>query len=244
MTKRSSAALWFVLIGAACAHAQSLPETATPRRGTISVNSLVVPARAREKLLKAADSYHKHDFQQSWKQINTALEIAPDYPEALSFRGFLELNNNRIDASMDDLQHALRRDPALASANLHMGSLLNHLGRFDEALTHLARYAELTPNSWACSFEMAKSWLGKQDYVRALEAADRASLQGGAVTMGTSLHLLRGDALFNLHKYDEALSELELYLATEPDGKLAAVARELQAKIKSPPKSDGTLAAK
>ena len=235
MANRSSiAVLLFVLVGATHAFSQAASDTATPRRGTVSVNSLVVPEKAREKLLKSVESYRKNNLQQAWKHINSSLEIAPEFPEALSFRGLLELNSNHIDAALADLQHALHGEPALASAYLHMGSLLNHLGRYDEALTYLARNAELSPNLWACSFEMAKSWLGKHDYVKALEAADRASLQGGTGKMASGLHMLRGDALFNLRKNDEALPELELYLAAEPNGSLAAVARDLLAKIRTP----------
>ncbi len=232
----------------AAGHGQSqrnpVPNPSVIPRPTISVSSLVVPQKAREHLSKAMAAYARRDLAEAWSRVNISLELAPEFADALSFRGFLELNVNRSDASMDDLQHALRADPGIAETYLHMGSLLNHLARYDEALHYLARHDQLAPNSWAGAFEMAKSHLGRHEYAKALEQAHRASLLGGEARMASALHMLRGDALFNLKQYEQALPELEMYLTAEPNGNLANVARELMTRMRAPHNVEGVVAEK
>ena len=157
--------------------------------------------------------------------------IAPDFAEAFSFRGFVEISANRFDAAMDDLQHSLRADPALPITYLYMGSLLNHLGRYDEALASLDRNAQFDPRSWSCAYERARSWLGKHEYEHALVEINRAVALGAEARMGNALRILRGNALYGLKQYDQATAELQAYLSAEPDGKLASVARDLMSHI-------------
>ncbi len=211
---------------------QSTRDTSTVRqRETVSAKSLSVPERAREELFKAVTSYSRHDEQASQHHLETSLRIAPDFAEALSFRGFIEINANRFDAAMDDLQHSLRADPALAITYLYLGSLLNHLGRYDEALASLDRNAQFEPRSWGCAYERARSWLGKHEYERALADINRAVTLGAEAKMGNALRILRGNALYGLKQYDQATAELQAYLYAEPNGKLASIARDLMSRI-------------
>ena len=226
--RRCSVAVLF-LFGIISATSAQTP--ASPKRGTISVTRLRVPERAHDRLNKAILSVRKNHLADALKYTSAAIAIAPDYPEALSLRGFLELNFDQIEPARRDLAHALEVDPDYAFAYVHMGSLLNHLAQYDDALRHLARAAELEPKSWECAFETAKSWLGKRDYERALAELDRATMLGGDFYLGNAIHLMRGDALVGLKRYEQGAVEIEAYLAAEPNGSLAAMARQILAKV-------------
>lgn len=209
------------------------PVGTRPVRGTISVSQLRVPDKARTRLIKAIEAHDHNDEAEARKKVDSALSMAPDYPDALTFRGYLELDARQFDAALGDLQHSLRVDPKYGLTYLHMGSVLVQLGRFDDAIQNLQRFSEFEPQAWESPYVMAKAWIGKQDYARALEATDQASALGADEAMTAPIHLLRGDALAGLKRYDEAATEMNFYLKREPTGQLADMVRALLVKIRS-----------
>jgi Tfp pilus assembly protein PilF len=207
--------------------------TPLPGKGTISVTRLKVCGKARSALEKAQVALNRHHDAEARKQVDTALALAPDYPDALTLRAFLNLNAGSTESAIRDLDHAVRSDPGFGLAYLVLASVFNHQGRFDDALQRLNRAALLEPNSWQCALEMSKSWLGKQEYARALEQVNRAASLGGDRTMSASIHFVRGYALVGLKQLGEAASELEAYLSAEPDGWLAGTARATLTQIRT-----------
>jgi tetratricopeptide (TPR) repeat protein len=203
------------------------------RQGSVSVARLRVPNKAHEQLMKAAAAYKKNKVNDALHHVNAAIAIAPGgYPEALTFRASIELNLNRFDAAIDDLKQSLQSDPQFGLTYLEMGAVLNHLGRYDEALRNLERSERYDPASWRCAYEMSRSWLGKRDYPRTLEQINRAASLGGDAMMGSTIHFVRAHALAGLNEYRLASVELEMYLSSEPNGKLAAMAREMLDRIR------------
>jgi tetratricopeptide (TPR) repeat protein len=237
---RTASVLWFgfaVLTGALC-FAQ-FPSSAnakmadSPKRGTVSVNRLAIPDKARDQMNKAIACLNKHDTTNGLKYTNAALVIAPDFPDALTLRARFELNANRYDAALDDLEHSVKADPGYGLTYLEMAMVLNHFGRYDDALRSLDRSAELEPHSWQCAYEMARAWIGKHEYGKTLVEIDRAAALGGEEKMGTTIHFVRGYALAGLKKYEQARVELKAYLSSEPNGALAGLARETLARVQN-----------
>jgi tetratricopeptide (TPR) repeat protein len=78
--------------------------------------------------------------------IERALSLQPDLPEALAARGlyhtYVSLDPER---GLENLLRALSIAPNDADSHGIAGMTLRRLGRFDEALVHLERAAELTP---------------------------------------------------------------------------------------------------
>jgi tetratricopeptide (TPR) repeat protein len=209
------------------------PVGTRPVRGTISVSQLRVPDKARTRLVKAISAHsHKNELE-ARKQVDSALSMASDYPDALTFRGYLELDSRQFDAALVDLQHSLRVDPNYGLTYLHLGSVLVQLGRFDEAIQNLQRFSEFEPQAWESPYVMSKAWIGKQDYARALESIDQASALGADDAMTAPIHLLRGDALAGLRRYDEAATEMNVYLKREPTGQLADMVRAMLVKLRT-----------
>jgi tetratricopeptide (TPR) repeat protein len=220
-----------VVPGAIAQHC--FPRVAPNSTGAIvSVSSLRIPDKAREQVSKAVARYNKKDFAGATNYLNAALAVAPDFPAALSFRGYVELMTNHFDASESDLRHALQIDPKYGPAYLHIGSLMNHLGRYDEALLNLEKDDQFQPGSWEVPFEMAKSWLGKHDYARALEEVNRSASLGGD-KIGAAIHFVRADALYGTGQYELAGAEVQIFLLMQPTGTLSEMARELSRKIQN-----------
>jgi tetratricopeptide (TPR) repeat protein len=226
--------LAFVTVGLAQnSSTNTAKEASIPRQGTVSVARLRVPDKARDQLMKATAAYKKNKVDEALRRANAAIEIAPAYPEALTFRASIELNLNRLDAAMDDLEQSLQADPQFGLTYLELGAVLNHLGRYDEALHNLQLNTQYDSPSWQCAYEMSRAWLGKRDYARMLEAINRAASLGGTAMMGSTIHFVRGHALAELNEYRQASAELEMYLSAEPNGNLAGMAREMLARIRT-----------
>ncbi len=195
-------------------------------RDTISVVQLRVPEKAREQFMKALSEFGKGRLEEALKRTNAALAIAGDFPNALTLRGYIELHAQQFDAANADFVRSAEIDPGFALAYLYHGATLNRLGKYDEALLNLNHYEDLNAKSWECQYEMAKSWMGKHDYVHMLGSVNRASAMGADAEVGSAVHFLRGRALQGLRQYSAARSELEASITPEASAAMVALARE------------------
>jgi len=182
----------------------------------ISVAQYKVPGKARDEYRKAREAMEKEKLEDAGKHLARALEIFPNYADALTLRGVLELNQHNPDAAMSDLDKAVKADANYAMAYMVMGSALNMQSKFDEALRALQRGESLAPDFWQAQFEMGKAYIGKNDYAAALGHLQRA--QALAPRQYPLIYLLQAHALLAMKQYPEAMSALQVYLEKEPQG--------------------------
>lgn len=183
---------------------------------SISVAQYKVPGKAREEYRKAHEAMEKEKLEDAGKHLARALEIYPNYADALTLRAVLELNQHNPDSAMADLDKAVKADSNYAMAYMVMGSALNMQSKFDEAIRALQRGESLAPGYWQAHFEMGKAYIGKADYPAALSHLQRA--QGMAPKEYSLIYLLQAHALLAMKQYPEAMSALQVYLQKEPAG--------------------------
>ena len=183
---------------------------------SISIAQYRVPAKAREAYRKAHEALDKGKMDDAHKHLTKALEICPNYAEALTLRGVLGLNQQDSQAAIADLDKAIQADGNYALAYLVMGSALNMQGKFDEAIRSLQRGQSLAPNYWQGYFEMGKSYIGKANYTDALRQLERA--QSLAPQDYPLISLLRGHALLAMKQFPDAMVALQTYLKQDPKG--------------------------
>jgi tetratricopeptide (TPR) repeat protein len=183
---------------------------------SISIAQYRVPAKAREAYRKAHGALEKGKLDDASKHLAKALEICPNYAEALTLRGILELNRQDSQAAVADLDKAIKADANYAMAYMVMGSALNMQSKFDEAIRALQRGESLAPNYWQAHFEMGKSYIGKADYPAALRQLERA--ESLAPEEYPLIYLLRAHALLSMKQFPEAMTALQAYLQKDPKG--------------------------
>jgi Tetratricopeptide repeat len=206
-----------------------LPVTDVPHdtagRNSVSVAQYKVPAKAREEFFKSQEASRRSKPEEAAKHLDKALELYPDFSEALTARALGLLNSN-LPAAIAELEHAIKSDGNNSLALTILGAGLNAQSKFDEALIYLQRSEALAPDRWQTYFELAKSNIGKKEFAAGLGYLDKA------VSMlaqdYSPVHLLRGHALFSLHRYAEAASELEAYLQKDPHSPGADAARDMR----------------
>ncbi|HEY1939534.1 MAG TPA: carboxypeptidase regulatory-like domain-containing protein [Candidatus Angelobacter sp.] len=191
----------------------------------ISVAQYRIPAKAREQYRKAHEAVEKGKKDDANKHLAKALELCPNYADALTLRGVLELNQKDSQSAIADLDKAIKADANYAMAYLVLGSAFNMESKFDDALRALQRGESLAPNYWQAHFEMGKSYTGKADYPAALRQLERAeSMAPGQYPL---IYLLRANALMAMKQYPDATVALQAYLQKDPQGSNSAQARKM-----------------
>ncbi len=192
---------------------------------TVSVAELKTPEKARAAFEKAEDAFEKHNLGEANRQLDKALSIFPQYTQALSLRGVIDLTQYKPEQARDSLEQAYRYDPNDGLTCIALGSAYNALGRFDDALRVLDRGLSLAPNNWQAHFEASKALLGKKEYEASLREVNKAG-QLAPTNFASALHLVRAHALLGVKNYASAVTELEQYLGEEPNGASAQEARQ------------------
>lgn len=180
---------------------------------TISVAEMKVPEKARKEFDKARDALSKDELEETRKHLAKALEIYPQYSDALALRGIAAMVANDLPSAADDLNAAIQHDSNNALAYVAMGALYNRRERFDDALRSLDRGATLDPTSWQAFFEMSRAELGKGDFEAALRKATKAEELVGKVY--DPIYLVKAHAMLGLKNYPAAIAEFEKYLSIE-----------------------------
>jgi Flp pilus assembly protein TadD len=183
---------------------------------SISIAQYRVPAKAREAYRKAHEDVDKGKTEDAHKHLARALELCPNYADALTLRAVLALNQRDSQSAVADLDKAIQIDGNYAMAYMVMGSALNMEGKFDEAIRSLQRGQSLAPNYWQGYFELGKAYIGKADYPGALKQFDRA--QSLAPEDYPLISLLRAHALLAMKQFPEAMAALQAFLQKDPHG--------------------------
>ena len=206
------------------------PNAASSRNGLVSLAELKVPQRARDAYVKAHEAMMKNQPEKISKYLQKALEICPTYAPALTMHGALLLDKGELTSAIDDFDKAIDADSSYALAHTGMAAALNRLNKFDDALRAAERASALNPNSWQPYYEMARSYIGKTDFQRALQQLTRAQTQ--MTQEFAPLHLLRATAFLALKSYREAATELTIFLRITPqDNPTALAAKDALANI-------------
>lgn len=198
---------------------------------TVSVNQYRVPEAAREELRKAEEASSKNKGEEAIRHLDRALEIQPNYANALSMRAAFKLDSKDVPGAMEDAQKAIDNDANFALAYTVMGSALNVQLKFDDALRSLQHAETLAPDVWQTYFEMGRAYAGKKDYAEALHALERA--QKLAPPKYSLIQLVHAHCLMQLGRNGEAATELQQYIAKYPDDHRIEVAKRMLGQAQS-----------
>lgn len=192
---------------------------------TISVAQYKVPEAAREEFRKAREASVKDKHDEAQRHLAKALDLAPNYADALTLRAIYKLDAKAIDSAIEDLNKAIQSDANCAMAYMALGSAFNMQSKFDDALRTLQRGESLAPQSWQAYFEMGRAYAGKKDFETAVHALDRA--QALVPAEFPLIRLVRASALLQLKRYGDAAADLEAYLNKDPGGPEAEQAKKM-----------------
>lgn len=196
---------------------------------TVSVAQMMVPEGAQKHYRKANAAFTKGDLDKAREQVDAALMIEPQYPDALTLRAFIAMQKGDLNSAQQYLERAVHIDPNCSEAYIGLGAVYNHQGRFDDAMRASQRSLTLSPKSWQAYFEMAKANIAKGMYARGLQFARQAQRLSG--NSFAAIHLVKAYALIPMRFYKDARYEVQAFLSHEPKGTSAEQAQALLAQI-------------
>jgi tetratricopeptide (TPR) repeat protein len=198
---------------------------------TVSIAQYKVPGKARSEYKKAQDSLDKKRFDEAQKHLAKALEIYPQFAEALTLRAIISMDQQQTDAALNDLDASVKIDPTYPTAYFVQGAIYNTLSKFPEAVSSIERGLALAPNSWQGYFELGKAQIGKAEYEKGLRSLDRA--QAAAPDGYTLIHLVKAHALLAMKNYNDAMGELQAFLDKNPSAPETQAAKQMMEQAKA-----------
>ena len=154
-------------------------------------------------------------------QIKSALGIEPDSADSLLLLGTAHSKNGQPELAIDPLQRLVRMDPGHFAGRFNLATAYAQADRFSEASTHFAKALELEPSHTRARLSAAKALVNLKDFPRAIELTEPWA---GAVPQSVDsfeVQYLRGIALREMGRLDEAEAALRDAIA-ERSGSAAA----------------------
>jgi tetratricopeptide (TPR) repeat protein len=154
------------------------------------------------------------NYDQAIQFYDRALEIDPNYIDALDGKGYVLDNLARYDEAITYCDKVLAIDPNNIDALINKGVALNGLARYDEAITYYDKALTIDPNDVAALSNKGNSLNNLGRYDQAIEYSNRALdiNPNDAYSLNT-----KGWSLNGLARYDEAITYYDKVLAIDPN---------------------------
>ena len=205
---------------------------AAGKGSTVSVVNLGVSEKAKRAVESARKALAKNKLEVAASELQRALAISPQYPEALSLRAVVYLAKGDAKAALEDAHRSVKIDPSSSMSYTIMGASYNAAGQFLDAVNSLQQALRIDPNFWQSHYEMAKSLYGQGKSTSALQEVDTAGKN--VPKEFAEIHLVRGAILMKLHRTSEAAEELQQFLKQDPNNPEAANVEHTLATISQP----------
>ncbi len=207
--------------------------------GTVNASVFVqeVPSPARKEYESGVKSLKSQKTDQAIASLKKAIQIFPDYYDALEALGTEYVKAAQYEAALPLLTHALEVNKRGFKCIYGLGVANLKLNRLPQAIENLEKATELEANSANTQMMLGLAY-GAGGAFDKSEAAFRKALQIGGEAAAEAHFYLAG--LFNKqNRYGDARQELEQFLK---DGKnikdpaqIKAMIEKLKEKEKSPP---------
>jgi len=218
---------------------QSLRSKARPiPRGMVSVRELSISAKARKEYQEAQKRLQRYDVEGAIEHLQKAVEIAPQYMEALNNLGTIYYQRRDYSAAEQYFQQALAEDPEAFAPLVNLGAALLAAGRPEEALKINQRAQEVRPQDALANAQLGLNYflVGEDD--EAIRFLDRTKELDPAHFSNPQISLAR--IYLQRSEPEAALRELEDFLERHPDSPNAAEVREMIEQIQHAESSSGT----
>jgi tetratricopeptide (TPR) repeat protein len=207
------------------------PETPADAKGaSVSAADLAVPGNARKEFDAAQKSLDAKDFDSGIAHLLRAIDMYANFPQAYATLGAVYVEQKRFKEAQTALEKAVQLDPKAAGAYMELGAALNQLKDYPGAVTALTKGLELNADVPAANYELAKAYMAQQQWQNA-EPPLRKVIAAQPDAAGA--HVMLGNVLLKKGDGPGALNEFQTYLKLDPNGPMAAGAREVIPKIQA-----------
>lgn len=190
----------------------------------VSAGRFQVAPEARKLAERGERELRRGRLDRAADFFDRALEIAPEFADALSGRGLVALEAQDHPAAIVYFRRAVEADPTLFQAQLGLGTCYARMGLPAESLGPLTEAVRLHSSAFLPRFERCRALFDLGRYAEAAEDCQAArEAPGGA---RPELHALTGNLYLRTDRLPEALREFERFLRLAPESPAASQVRQ------------------
>jgi tetratricopeptide (TPR) repeat protein len=207
-----------------------------PGGNSLSVFAQEVPSSARKEYESGVKSLKSQKTENAIASLKKAIQIFPDYYDALELLGTEYIKAAQFEAALPLLSHALEINKRGFKCMYGLGVAYLKLNQLPQAIDYLEKAAQMEPNGVNTQMMLGLAY-GTGGAFEKSEAAFRKALQLGGDAAAEAHFYLAG--LFNKQdRYSDARQELELFLKEgkniKDPSQIKAMIEKLKEKEKSP----------
>jgi predicted O-linked N-acetylglucosamine transferase (SPINDLY family) len=177
---------------------------------------------AQTRLREALALHQDGQLEQARPLYEAVLKIQPKNADALHLLGVLSAQTGDHRRAADLIGRAIAVNSSNPAFHFNLGSALQQLGRFDEALTAYNNGLALRPDAAEAFNNRGNVFQALRRFDEALASYDRAiALRAD----NPQAHNNRGNALQALERHEEAIASYNRAVALKPDYALAFLSR-------------------
>jgi len=188
-----------------------------------------LPGKAGKETRHAISDLNSNKIKDAQKYLDAAYKLAPASPQVNFLLGYLSFQKNLHEQAQAYLEKSIVSDPQNIQGLNLLGRVYLVEGKNAEAQAVLQRAVATDAQNWMGHNLLADAYLRQHDAQNALAQADLAVQ--GSKAMSASAQIIRGQALANMGRDQEAVQALTTYLSSAPDSPTAPQVRDLIAQI-------------
>jgi tetratricopeptide (TPR) repeat protein len=198
----------------------AVPQPSGPTVISLAEVGQKVPKDAQKAFRQGIKLKNERRLDDAGSEISRAIELYPEYFQALTERGDIYVQQRRLKDAAEDFARALKVNPRYASALRGAGYCKLEGGEFAEAVRYLEQSASLDPSNASTYLlaGIANLELGRRQAARdALQQALKID-----PVRAVRAHIYLANLLAREGHYKEAADELHLYVEAAPSAPDAA----------------------
>jgi len=168
-----------------------VPTASEPNRDRYKVASstLSVPRNARRELVSSEKAELNGEREVAREHLERALEIFPDYPDALNNLGAIYHRTGEYEKAVGLFSKATGIDPGCYAAWINLAGSLTTLARFDEGMAAVQKALALRPDAALANSTAGLIYYYKRDFARAKPYFEKALATDPASNNAPQLYL-------------------------------------------------------
>lgn len=174
-----------------------------------------VPEKALTLYQKGTAAAKKGDAKAAVESLSAAVAAYPNFPMALTELGTQYMVLKEMDKAGETFDALLKLKPTDATAHLNLGIVAFNKKKMDDAESHLRKAVELKSAGPSAHYYLGLTFISTKRYTDAVTEF-QAAISNGGENLALAHKYLGGLYMGHPEKRQEAISELEKYLALDP----------------------------
>ncbi len=195
--------------------------------GKVDVNEANIPKAARKAYDQGIKLQKENKAQQAMAEFNQAIELYPEYFQALTERANLLMQQNKLTEAEADFEQALRFNSRYSPALRGLGYCQIQRKQFEAAVSNLEQAFVLEPKVPLTLLLLGYANLSLNRHEPAKQCLQEALKLGPE--SAARAHVYLAEVFAHEQKFKEAADSIRRYLTLKPDAADAADLRKMEA---------------